>query len=351
MIEGPKPSGPRVISVTPAGRKRYLEVLVPYLLRHRHVIDEHHWWLNTRNEGDRDYVLSLCRQYPDFFRVHDRPVNDALGRHGSIWGFWRHAVERDAVYLRFDDDICYMADGAVEALLRHRLSRRQPLFVLGNIVNNAVCGHFHQQAGLIPPAWGRIGLDCLDRRGWEDPALTRRLHRLFLADIVRGRVESWKRAPMPFDGVSRFSINAMSWFGRDLADLPELAVDATPEEFFLTSILPRRLNRPNEICGDALFGHFAFFPQRDMVERLAPELLAGYRKIALGETFSGITVADDLRQWRRGAAWCLHHPRVALKAAFARLKPRHEHGPHARRIMATDATLVCGQSMRVPSAS
>ena len=46
----------RVISVTPAGRRRYLQALVPYLLRQRHVIDEHHWWLNTTDVDDIHFV-------------------------------------------------------------------------------------------------------------------------------------------------------------------------------------------------------------------------------------------------------------------------------------------------------
>ena len=42
----------KVISVTPAGRKIYLEILVPYLLKNRAYIAEHHFWLNTENRED-----------------------------------------------------------------------------------------------------------------------------------------------------------------------------------------------------------------------------------------------------------------------------------------------------------
>jgi hypothetical protein len=48
------------------------------------------------------------------------------------------------------------------------------------------------------------------------------------------------------------------------------------EEHFLTRVLPRRLNRPGIICGDALFGHFAFFTQRDYLEKNT-DLLQRYR--------------------------------------------------------------------------
>jgi len=33
----------KFVTVTPAGRRRYLEILATYLLRNRDVIDELHW--------------------------------------------------------------------------------------------------------------------------------------------------------------------------------------------------------------------------------------------------------------------------------------------------------------------
>jgi hypothetical protein len=270
----------KFVTVTPAGRRRYLEILATYLLRNRDVIDEHHWWLNTRDPHDVAYIYRLADRYPDFFRVIVRPDNPKLLLPASIWCYLRDYTDQDAIYARFDDDICYMTDDAIANLRRYREENPEPLLVLGNIVNNAVCSHSHQQAGLIPTSWGAVGNECMDEIGWGSGAFARRLHHQFLQDIERRVQGPWQDVAIETDGASRFSINVISWFGRDLQGLPELATDKIDEEPFLTAELPARLGRPNVICSEALFGHYAFYPQRHYLERTSPDILARYRAIS-----------------------------------------------------------------------
>ena len=75
----------KFVTVTPAGRRRYLEVLAAYLLRNRDIIDEHHWWLNTRVPKDIAFIHQLTDRYPDFFRVVAKPMDPKLSLAGSIW--------------------------------------------------------------------------------------------------------------------------------------------------------------------------------------------------------------------------------------------------------------------------
>ena len=56
------------VTVTPAGRRRYLEILATHLLRNRDVIDELHWWLNTRDPHDVACIHRLADRYPNFSR-------------------------------------------------------------------------------------------------------------------------------------------------------------------------------------------------------------------------------------------------------------------------------------------
>ena len=61
----------RIVAVTPAGRKSYLEVLAPYIFAKRGVIDEWHLWINTAKEQDVSYCRYLhaerYKQVPRFF--------------------------------------------------------------------------------------------------------------------------------------------------------------------------------------------------------------------------------------------------------------------------------------------
>ena len=157
------------------------------------------------------------------------------------------------LYLRFDDDIVYFADDAVENLVRYRLAHREPFLILGNIVNNAVCTHFHQQAGLVPLRWGAFKMNVwtpMAGAGQDSPADSTSG---FSPSFVRAIFRRWKQVALPIDGLRRFSINMISWFRADLCGVPELASDNIEEEPFLTEVLPARLGRPNEACSEALF--------------------------------------------------------------------------------------------------
>jgi hypothetical protein len=270
----------RLVTVTPAGRRPYLEILANYLLRHRDVIAEHRWWLNTRQPEDVAYIYRLADRYPDFFKVVGKPIAPSALVGYTIWQYMSDCTEPDTMYLRLDDDICYVAGDAITQMRDYRLTHPQPFLVLGNIVNNAVCAHFHQQAGVVPASWGVVGNDCLDEFGWRSGRFARRLHQRFLKDIVKGREERWKNAPIPFAGTTRFSINAICWYGDDFRGLPELGADDIDEEPFITAVLPGRLGRPNEVCQRALFGHYAFWTQRRYLDRTSPEVLARYRRLA-----------------------------------------------------------------------
>ena len=78
----------RVIGVTPAGRRRYLAALIPHLLRQRHVLDEHHWWLNTNDRADARFVEQVSAQHPEFFKVCRKEVRADLNMGENIWRFF-----------------------------------------------------------------------------------------------------------------------------------------------------------------------------------------------------------------------------------------------------------------------
>jgi hypothetical protein len=62
----------KIIVVTPAGRKRYMEPLLKYILREKDIIDEYRIWVNTGNKEDIEYFYSLKKEYPDFITLDER---------------------------------------------------------------------------------------------------------------------------------------------------------------------------------------------------------------------------------------------------------------------------------------
>jgi hypothetical protein len=311
----------RVISCTPAGRRRYLEALVPHLLAQRHVIDEHHWWLNTRDEGDIRYVYDLCAAYPAFFKVYHKPPEPQLNIGQNIWRFFAEHCEPDTIYLRFDDDIVFIAPDAVENLVRFRVAHPEAPLVVGNIVNNGVCSHFLQRAGVIPESWGEVENFCLDGNGWACPEFARKLHELFLGELAAGRLELWKLPELPINGFRRFSVNVISWFGEELAQVPEVHGGIVDEELFLTVDLPRRLGRPNAGCGDALFAHLAFFTQRPYLEWTWPQLIDHYREVAeRGATAPSWT--EPTLKLIRHTAWRYGRPVRKLRLSIEKRRNR-----------------------------
>ena len=289
----------KVITVTPAGRKHYLEILAEYLLRNRRYISEHHFWLNTSVKDDIAYIEMLAVKHPGFFKINRKEMlKKSVDR---IWQYYRDYVDDDTIYIKFDDDICFFEKDAVKNLIENRINNPKHLFVFGNIINNAVCSHFFQQEGIIPLEWGKVGYECLDNNGWQNPIFAGKIHKKFIKDIKSGNLNKWKIDNVVMEDFRRFSVGVMCWFGRDLKGLPELnsGFDETidyrtgewrfihSDESFLSQDLPQRLNRPNVICGNALFGHFAFYIQRDYLESCTV-LLEEYKAIALGENgFSG----------------------------------------------------------------
>src|SRR5881392_2415740 len=105
----------KVVAVTPAGRKRYLAVLLPYVLKNRHLIDEYQLWVNTKDDWDIGYIKSVRDKWPELIRLI-WPSIPAAGS-ASVFQFYRYCTAERTIYIKLDDDICFIQDGALEELL------------------------------------------------------------------------------------------------------------------------------------------------------------------------------------------------------------------------------------------
>ena len=274
-------NGYKIVAVTPAGRKRYMEVLLPYILRDRYLIDEYQLWLNTTVPEDLEYCRQLEADYPDFIRCID--ANPEVGVHEirgySIHQFFVNCVDPNSVYVRFDDDICWVDEGAVFELVNFRIKRPDYFLVFANIVNNALCSHIHLRLNALGALDGKlVGYDCTCPIGWGDPAWAEHAHRAFLDKLHHGRANDFKFPRWELFGGERFSIGCFAFLGSEFAQFEgKVFYD---EEWWLSHAKPMELGRANCILGTSLVSHFAFSTQREHLE--TTNLLSQYRKISEG---------------------------------------------------------------------
>jgi len=279
-----------VITVTPAGRKKYLEILIPYLLKY---IKEHHFWLNTENKEDIKYIREIATKYPDFFKINKKKMFNPTGWL-NIWQYFKDYTKKNTIYIRIDDDICFIEKDAIPKLIEYRKKNRKPFLISGNVINNSCCVYYHQQKKLISTKTGKIKSTKITPLTVTDGNFVEQLHNTFLHSIKNNKVKDWEIDNKEVIQNEGFHVNVIAWFGKDMAKVKEIkikdlrdvnviidgkVVNAEWEERFISRILPLRYSRPSEICGKAIFAHFAFTNQRRHLEDNT-NLLLKYKEIA-----------------------------------------------------------------------
>ena len=274
--------GHRVVPIIPAGRALTMSILIDHLRRNRPLVDEVQVWLNTDDDqtDDRNWLLSLPRLLPDFVTLKEHPNPDRVLRPKQLntGQFYQYTQDPDTIYVRFDDDIVYLAPNYFENLLRFRLDNPQYLLVFGDIWNNAVVSWVHQDLGHIDREHGIVQSPyCMDLVGWQSSEFAEYIHRLLLGHIGEWTVGSLAYDRYELTDAHRFSISNFCFFGKDCVEwggpTPE-----DDEEIFLTEHYPRDKGKLNAICGSALVSHFSFFAQRPHL--LTTDILDQYREIA-----------------------------------------------------------------------
>jgi hypothetical protein len=292
--------GRRVIAWVPYGREPTVSILVEYLRREveRHLIDEVWLYMNTDEDqvADRKYAQTLAARHA-FVKLLPIPKTVPLvrrTRHGGLRpvkkqrrtiGAYRYMTDRNAVYVRFDDDIVYIHPDAVETLVRRKIEMPATLCCFPIIWNNAICSWWLQQCGIIPRDLGIVERPyCMDPVGWADGDFAVGIHRLLLDRIEVDDVESlFTYQDFALDIGQQFSVSCFAALGSYYAGLrPPGALPTHEEETHHTVHAPTASRQPNVVIGDALVAHYTFRPQQPVVH--ATDVLDRYRKLAVEQT-------------------------------------------------------------------
>jgi hypothetical protein len=267
--------------VTPAGRKRYLSVLVPYVLREKAIIDKYRFWINTNNTDDIKYIEQLVESDREFFEAEylDDPKPNWKGnrRVRLICQFFKNCTEPDTVYVRLDDDICWMMNGALRALIDYRIDNPEYFMVYPGIFNNGYTAEIHSALGLIK-------FPSSSFRKWQRESKWGILHHeKLLESIENNDIHQWLFESKVIKDYAQAPINCISWLGEEFAKFGGVVADENCdylEEVWLTKIKPKQINKHNCMYGGSLMAHFAFNTQREYFETHT-NLLESYEVLSL----------------------------------------------------------------------
>lgn len=262
------------IIVTPAGRKRYLQVLLKNLIKCRDEFDHWEIWLNTENKEDVDYIYKIEVEH-DFIKIiHPHSKVDTSWAAWSIHQFFKNSIQKDAVYLRLDDDIVFIKKGSINLVFKKRIESTENFLIYGNILNNSIISFFQQEHNNLTPD-KKLKLNVFDEFSWKSGEYAEELHRMFFNEHENNNLEKFNLPDIVLSNYEHVSINAISWRGDEFS-LFGGVVDPD-EERWLATIKTKEVGKPNIIVGDSLFVHYSYHTQREYLD--STNILSLYEKL------------------------------------------------------------------------
>jgi hypothetical protein len=286
----------KVVVVTPAGRKKYMEILVKYILREKKVIDEYRIWINTKNPKDIAYFKELAFKHKGFITLDERFMDeDDCGSNQNIHRFFDKCIEEDTVYIRLDDDMVWLQPNCLENLAKYRIENPEPFLIFGTIINNGVVDSLLQNFGYYNNN-EPFNYHCTDTIAFKNPSVCESKHRYMLDKYLK----KLKTPESVFKGwivrqYDRVSINCISWLGSTFKEFEGKV--GGDEEQWLASDYPQEIKTPNVIFGGAYCSHFAFHPQREYMDKTI--ILDEYKQLS---EYLDINLKDydfDKIQWNK----------------------------------------------------
>jgi len=285
----------KIVVVTPAGRKRYLELLKGYILDNDFV-SEWHLWDNCRHKSDRDYIESVAR---DHAKIRIVRLDHTDGTNKSVNLFYKFAADEDKFYFKLDDDIVYIQPGTFERLYEFAVATKDRyIWWSPLVINNPICSWIikHQSKLHIAPA---LSAQASDSIGWRSPYFAHDLHLVFLEILRRNQLSLLDVGTIEISA-SRFSINFIGFFGTDVkSDIGLFCPPLVDDEDWISAVLPMKLKRYGALVGDRVVSHFSFYTQeRYMVKS---QILKNYYQLSprsaklYKDEFSK---ADKIKSWQ-----------------------------------------------------
>lgn len=301
------------------GRHKNLFILDSYLFRNLRrnggVIDQVVFGIHKASATDMQALDYLLANRPnEYSKIHaEQPKDDWK----SFRRAWTYVFEKNSkvdhgkrtMWLKIDDDIVYIQDGAIEQLTLYKLlKKRQCGIVSANVVNHSVLASVQQRIGVYQAAyaadwkwkrnvkrfdhwtyeydpWGRCSLWSYD--------CARNTHENFLYNIQQDQDLNMYKGFHIWDFHSdkkydRYSVNVVMLTTEEYRDFITYQECPGPcchqkmmfdDELCLSSILPKIRERHQCAVADAVMAHFSYQTQ-NRPRLIADGILRRYKHLS-----------------------------------------------------------------------
>ena len=268
----------KVVVNTAAGRRRYMQYLVPYIVNCPYV-DRYDIWINTHNGADIEFFKLIAEKF-NVVNLVWQPDGIVNGN-ASINAFYKACVEPNTIYFKLDDDIVWMEPGLIERMIEFRSENPQFFLVSPLVINNSLSTYLLQITGKLHMD-RYYNADSSHQVLWKSGNFAKELHNWFIDNYLNANAWEDLHLGKKVMGMTRFSINAILWFGDEMKKFAG-SVPGDDEEF-MSCIYPTMHGMANAWNGDALVAHFAFFTQRETLDNEC--ILEKYGKIVYNQWHS-----------------------------------------------------------------
>jgi len=275
----------QIVVNTAAGRRRYMQYLVPFIVSSE-IVDRYDIWINTHNGADIEFFKKCAEIYSKINLVWqpDGIVNGI----SSINAFYLKCIEENTIYFKLDDDITWMEPNAIEKMVKFRIDNPEYFLVSPMVINNALSTYLLQVRGKLKLNQYYNSIASHEIL-WKSGEFATQLHQWFLNTKLKTQTYAELHCGKQPMGMGRFSINSILWFGDEMKKFN--GVVPGDDEEFMSSIYPTQHGLANCWNGDVILAHFAFFTQREKLDK--EQILEEYGKY-LVETWKNNEVMKNI---------------------------------------------------------
>jgi len=288
----------KIVVLTFGGRECYLKILFPLILKYKQHIDEYRLYIATTIQSDINYMEKFAAEN-DFVKTVYCNIdgNIILNDKSLIWNnAYKSCQEENTVYLKLDDDIVYFDESLFTDFIQYRIQNPNPPLLYPVIINNSFMSWMLQEYGVYNPeqkseignTWpntiSRVYQHIFDNKktkmrvgdfihdseilcpvSWGNLKYCYDLHNQFLQDLQNDNINKYKFGKnITFFDSPAISINACSWIGSDLKEILNNYAEMYEDEVWWSVYVPIWTGRSNEVYGNTVVSHYAYYKQREL---------------------------------------------------------------------------------------